>query len=132
VVTVRAAVAAASGRPDVQARPVRASDAEVALGAAQFHRQPDQPLLGPVMDVAFEPAQRGRFGRHRGHGLCAGGIALPLQPGDPAVQRGRVRQQRLPQPGLGGDTCPRHQRQAGQQQQATGPGRPRERLGHGP
>jgi hypothetical protein len=91
---------------------------QVVLGAAQFHRQADQPLLGPVVDVAFEPAQRGRLGCHRGDGLRAGGVPLLLQPADPAVQRGRVRQQCLPQPGLGHGACPGHERQGEQQQQA--------------
>ena len=74
-------------------------------------RQPDQPLLRPVVDVAFEPAQRGRLGGHRGDGLRPGGVPLLLQPPDPAEQRGHVPQQHLPKPGLGGDARPGHQRQ---------------------
>ena len=75
---------------------------EVMLGTAQLHRQPDQPLLGPVVDVPLEPAQRGRLGRHRGDSLRPGPVPLLLQPADPALQRGNVRQQCLAQPGLDG------------------------------
>ena len=38
---------------------------ELLLGPAEVHRQPDQPLLRAVVDVALEPAQRGRLGRTR-------------------------------------------------------------------
>ena len=51
---------------------------EVVLGAAEVHREPDQPLLRPVVDVALEPAQRGRLGGHRGDGLRPGGVPLLL------------------------------------------------------
>ena len=42
---------------------------ELVLGPAEVHREPDQPLLRAVVDVALEPAQRGRLGRDRGRGL---------------------------------------------------------------
>jgi hypothetical protein len=51
---------------------------EVVLGAPEVKREPDQPLLRPVVDVAFEPPQRGRFGGHRGDGLRPGGVPLLL------------------------------------------------------
>ncbi|GAA2227823.1 hypothetical protein GCM10010430_04230 [Kitasatospora cystarginea] len=86
-------------------------------GAAQFHRQTDQPLPGPVVNIAFEPTQGHSLGRHRGNGLRTGGVPLLLKPADPAVQRGHVGQQRLSKPGLGGDARPGHQRQGEQQQQ---------------
>jgi len=87
----------------------------VVLSAAELHRQADQPLLWPVVDVAFEPAQRCRFGCDRGHDLRAGRVSLLFKSADPAVQRGRVRQQPLPQPSLGGDARPGHQWQSDRQ-----------------
>ena len=49
------------------------SSVELATSPAEVHGEPHQPLLRPVVDVALEPAQRGRLG-------LASGVAAALDP----------------------------------------------------
>jgi hypothetical protein len=56
------------------------------LGAPEVHRQPYQPLLRAVVDVALQPAQRGGLGRYRRRRLLVGRVAVPFQPADPGPQ----------------------------------------------
>ena len=73
---------------------------ELLLGPAEVDREPDQPLLRAVVDVALEPAQRGRLGRHRGRGLGPGGGLALGQVGDLVAQRGHLDQQPAGEPRL--------------------------------
>ena len=54
---------------------------ELGPGPTEVHRQPDQALLWPVVDVAFQPSQGDRFGGR-------GRLLLRLQAGDLLAQLG--------------------------------------------
>ena len=61
---------------------------ELLAGPAQVHRESHQALLGTVVDVALQPAQRRRLGD-------AGGVSATLDPGDLLLELGAAAQDRL-------------------------------------
>ena len=68
---------------------------DLALGAAEVHGQPDQPLLRAVVDVALEPA-------HRLGLRDPGGVAAALDAGHLVLQLGAAAQQHPGQAGVHG------------------------------
>ena len=62
---------------------------QLPTGATEVHRQPDQPLLRPVVDVALEPAQRDRLGLPRGVPAALDAAYVLLELG-PAAQQHRA------------------------------------------
>lgn len=55
---------------------------EPALGRLQVHRHPHEPLLGTVVDVPLDPAQRLRLGAHDGGAAAGEAGDLLLELGD--------------------------------------------------
>jgi hypothetical protein len=81
------------GLPRLQGRLVEGGAGGVRVGLhlpagpVQLHAQPDQPLLGPVVDVPFQPAERHCLGRD-------GGVPTFGEPAELGMGAGRQGQQR--------------------------------------
>ena len=77
-------------------------------GPAEVHGQPHQPLLGAVVDVALEPAQRGGLGR-------PGGVAAALDPAHLLLQLGAAAEQHRGEAGVQDRGDQPHSARQGQQ-----------------
>ena len=78
------------------------SSSSCCAGPAEVHREPHQPLLRPVVDVALEPAQRLGLGG-------ASGVAAALDPAYLLLELGPAAEQHLRQAAVQERGGPHHQ-----------------------